>query len=92
MNGGVAAAFGEEVKLFRREVEETFFKLRQQPVQALTNKAHALTIIDIQLGIHKSDGKAPFLYPSMRLEPSLLEPERSTVVERRGLLQVISNR
>ena len=60
-----------------------FFKLRKQPQKALSNRAHALTVLDIKLGVHKGEGKAPFVCPVERLAPALEQVGVEKVVERR---------
>ncbi len=46
MNAGVGTAFSQEVRSFRREIEEVFFKSINKPVKALTDRAHALTVLN----------------------------------------------
>ncbi len=84
LGAGTGGSIGEEVKVFRGEIERVFFKLRGQPQKALSDKAHALTVLDIQLGVHKGDGKAPFVCPAVRLAPAVDQVGTEKVVERRG--------
>ena len=84
LGAGTGGSIGEEVKVFRGEIERVFFKLRGQPQKALSDKAHALTVLDIQLGVHKGDGKAPFVCPAVRLAPAVEQVGTEKVVERRG--------
>ena len=78
MNAGVGAAFNGELKEFRKEIETVFFTQRNQPQQRLSDRAHSLTIFDTKLGLHKSDGKSPFIYPSKRHTP-----DKSSQITRR---------
>ncbi|ACB54130.1 hypothetical protein cce_4782 [Crocosphaera subtropica ATCC 51142] len=84
LGAGTGGSLGEEVKVFRGEIERVFFKLRQQPQKALSDKAHALTVLDIQLGVHKGDGKAPFVCPSVRLAPAIDQVGKEKVADRKG--------
>ncbi len=84
LGAGTGGSIGEEVKVFRGEIERVFFKLRGQPQKALSDRAHALTVLDIQLGVHKGDGKAPFVCPAVRLAPAVDQVGTEKVVERRG--------
>lgn len=61
MGRGTGGSFGEEVKEFRSEIERVFFKLRGEPQKSLSDRAHALTALDMKLGLHKGEGKAPFV-------------------------------
>ena len=83
MNAGVGTAFSQEVRSFRREIEEVFFKSINKPVKALTDRAHALTVLNLQFDVHKSEGKSPFIYPSVRFAPALDKIGEETVVTRR---------
>ena len=78
MNAGVGVAFGTELKEFRKEIETIFFAELGKPQQQLSHRAHSLTVLDIQLGLHKSQGKAPFIYPQLRQTP-----EKNTTLTRR---------
>ena len=78
MNAGVGAAFNTELKEFRKEFETVFFTQANKPQQQLSNRAHSLTIFDMQLGIYKSEGKAPYLCPRQRVTP-----DQSTTITRR---------
>ena len=69
MNSGVGAAFGVELKEFRTEIETVFFSQLGKPQQQLSDLAHALTVFDFQLGLFKSEGKAPYIYPRTRFSP-----------------------
>ena len=69
MNAGVGAAFNTELKEFRKEIETTFFTQIGKAQQQLSDRAHSLTVLDLQLGLHKSEGKSPFIYPQQRLTP-----------------------
>ncbi len=71
MNAGVGTAFSQEVRSFRREIEEVFFKSINKPVKALTDRAHALTVLDLKFDVHKSEGKSPFICPSVRFAPAV---------------------
>ncbi len=84
LGAGTGGSIGEEVKVFRGEIERVFFKLRGQSQKALSDRAHALTVLDIQLGVHKGDGKAPFVCPAVRLAPAVDLVGVEKVVERRG--------
>ncbi|MGK7949126.1 MAG: DUF5895 domain-containing protein [Xenococcaceae cyanobacterium] len=83
MNAGVGTAFSQEVRSFRREIEEAFFRSINKPVKALTDRAHALTVLNLQFDVHKSEGKSPFICPSLRFAPSLDRFGQETVVARR---------
>ena len=83
MNAGVGTAFSQEVRAFRREIEEVFFKSINKPVKSLTDRAHALTVLNFQFGIHKSEGKSPFVCPSVRFVPAVENIGAETVVTRR---------
>lgn len=78
MNAGVGAAFSTELKEFRKEIETVFFAQLGKPQQQLSDRAHSLTVLDLQLGLHKSEGKSPFIYPQQRLTP-----DKSTTLTRR---------
>ena len=69
MNAGVGAAFSTELKEFRKEIETIFFAQIGKPQQQLSDRAHSLTVLDLQLGLHKSEGKSPFIYPAKRITP-----------------------
>ncbi|WP_052056114.1 DUF5895 domain-containing protein [Myxosarcina sp. GI1] len=84
MNAGVGAAFGDETRLFRNEVEKVFFQLRKLPVKSLSNSAHALFALSMSFGLHKSEGKAPFIYPQQRIAPAAESSKTIATVERRG--------
>lgn len=71
MGRGCGGSFAEEVKVFRGEIERIFFKLREEPQQSLSDRAHALTVMDVELGLHKSEGKAPFICPIRRFAPAI---------------------
>ena len=58
INAGVGAAFNTELKEFRKEIETVFFAQINKPQQQLSSRAHSLTVLDLQLGLHKSEGKA----------------------------------
>ena len=88
LSAGTGASLSEEVRVFRSEIEKVFFKLRQQPQQALSNRAHALTVLDIQLGVHKGDGKAPFVCPAVRLAPAIDQVGVEKVADRKSDRQV----
>ena len=66
-----------------QQSERVFFKLRKQPQKALSDRAHALTVLDIKLGVHKGDGKSPFVCPLERLAPAIEQVGVEKVVERR---------
>ena len=83
MNAGVGTAFSQEVRSFRREIEEVFFKSMNRPVKALTDRAHALTVLNLQFGVHKSEGKSPFICPVSRFAPAVENIGSETVVARR---------
>ncbi len=83
MNAGVGTAFSQEVRSFRREIEEVFFKSMNKPVKALTDRAHALTVLNLQFSVHKSEGKSPFICPSVRFAPAVENIGSETVVARR---------
>ncbi len=83
MNAGVGTAFSQEVRSFRREIEEVFFKSINRPVKALTDRAHALTVLNLQFDVHKSEGKSPFICPSVRFAPAVENIGAETVVARR---------
>ena len=83
MNAGVGTAFSQEVRSFRREIEEVFFKSINKPVKALTNRAHALTVLNLQFDVHKSEGKSPFICPSLRFAPAIDNMGTETIVARR---------
>ena len=79
MNAGVGAAFSTELKEFRKEIETIFFAQIGKPQQQLSDRAHALTVLDLQLGLHKSEGKSPFIYPQQRQTP-----DKSATLTRRN--------
>ncbi|MCH2248123.1 MAG: DUF5895 domain-containing protein [Crocosphaera sp.] len=83
LGAGTGGSLSEEIKVFRGEIERVFFKLRKQPQKALSDRAHALTVLDIKLGVHKGDGKAPFVCPLERLAPAIEQVGVEKVVERR---------
>lgn len=55
-----------------------FFAQLGKSQQQLSDRAHSLTILDLQLGLHKSEGKSPFIYPQQRLTP-----DKNTTTTRR---------
>ncbi len=83
LGAGTGGSIGEEIKVFRSEIEKVFFKLRKQPQKALADRAHALTVLDIKLGVHKGEGKSPFVCPVERLAPAIDQVGVEKVVERR---------
>ena len=83
LGAGTGGSISEEVKVFRGEIERVFFKLRKQPQKALSDRAHTLTVLDIKLGVHKGDGKSPFVCPRERLAPAIEQVGVEKVVERR---------
>ncbi len=83
MNAGVGTAFSQEVRSFRREIEEVFFKSINKPVKALTDRAHALTVLNLKFDVHKSEGKSPFICPSVRFAPAVENIGSETIVARR---------
>ncbi|WP_036488207.1 DUF5895 domain-containing protein [Myxosarcina sp. GI1] len=83
MNAGAGSAFGDEVKAFRKEIEAAFFESIGQPVRDLSDRAHALTVLDLQLGLHKKEGKAPYVCPKVRLVPTINKIGEERIVERR---------
>ena len=91
MNAGVGTAFSQEVRSFRREFEETFFKLRNQPVKALTDRAHALTVLHLQFDVHKTEGKSPFICPVSRSAPAIDLMGKETIVARRDRKVILIN-
>ncbi len=54
-----------------------------KPVKALTDRAHALTVLNLQFSVHKSEGKSPFICPSVRFAPAVENIGAETVVARR---------
>lgn len=84
MGRGVGATFATEIKEYRHEIEKVFFKLTGKPQQALSERAHALGIVEMQLGLHKGEGKAPFICPFSR-SAAVLDSEvgKEKIVERR---------
>jgi len=83
MNAGVGTAFSQEVRSFRREIEEVFFKSIGQPVKSLTPRAHALTVLNLEFDVHKTEGKSPFICPISRFAPAIDNIGKETVVTRR---------
>ncbi len=83
MNAGVGTAFSQEVRSFRREIEEVFFKSINKPVKALTDRAHALTLLNLQFEVHKTEGKSPFICPVSRSAPATENIGSETIVARR---------
>ena len=83
LGAGTGGSISEEIKVFRGEIERVFFKLRKQPQKALSDRAHALTVLDIKLGVHKGEGKSPFVCPVERLAPAIEQVGVEKVVERR---------
>jgi hypothetical protein len=66
MSAGVGAAFSTELRHFREEIETAYFESVSQPKKSLSDRAHTLTVFDFHLGCHKSEGKAPYVYPTAR--------------------------
>lgn len=83
MGRGVGGSFGEEIKQFRCEIERVFFKLRGEPQKALSDRAHAFTVLEMELGLHKGEGKAPFICPVVRSAPAIDSVGIQKLVERR---------
>ncbi|MGL5938860.1 MAG: DUF5895 domain-containing protein [Waterburya sp.] len=86
MSAGVGAAFGTELKHFREEIETAYFKSVSQPKKSLSQRAHSLTVFDFHLGCHKSEGKAPYLYPQIRFAPG--DVINTTIIVKRRDRQV----
>lgn len=59
MGRSTGGTFDFEVRQFKGEIERVFFKLRGEPTKTLSDRAHALTVLDLELGIHKGEGKDP---------------------------------
>jgi len=78
MNAGVGAAFNGELKEFRTEIEAIFFAQRGEKQQQLSTRAHSLTIFDAEFGLHKTEGKSPYIYPCIRSTP-----DKSNTITRR---------
>ena len=93
MNAGVGAAFNGELKEFRKEIETIFFSLRGERQQQLSDCAHSLTVFDAELGIQKSEGKAPYIYPSKRHTPdeskTVTRYERKVQLEKKPITELI---
>ena len=93
MNAGVGAAFNGELREFRREIETVFFAQRGERQQQLSDRAHALTIFNAELGIHKNEGKAPYIYPSTRFTPdkskTVTRHEREVQLEQKPLTDLV---
>jgi hypothetical protein len=86
MSAGVGAAFSTELSEFRQEIETAYFQSVSQPKKSLSQRAHALTVFDFHLGFHKSEGKAPYVYPSERQTP-----DNNTTTQRRDrFVQLLS--
>lgn len=83
MGRGTGGTFGEEVRQFRTEIERVFFKMRGEPQKTLGDRAHALTVLDLELGIHKGEGKSPFIVPIKRNNPSIDGIGKEIIVDRR---------
>ncbi len=83
LGAGTGGSLSEEIRVFRSEIERVFFKLRKQPQKALSDRGHALTVLDIKLGVHKGEGKSPFVCPLERLAPAIDKIGVEKVVERR---------
>ena len=66
MNAGVGAAFSNELKEFRKEIETIYFAQRGEKQQQLSTRAHSLTIFEAEFGLYKTEGKCPYIYPSIR--------------------------
>ncbi len=84
MGKGTGGAFSQEAAIFAEEIEKVFFKLRKQPQRSLSDKAHALTVLDIEWTVTKNEGKAPFVTPVKRLAPAIKEVGVQREYERRG--------
>jgi hypothetical protein len=82
MGSGTGAAFSTELNAFRKEFDQLYFSTKKENKGSLSERAHALTIIDIEWGIHKGLA-APYLCPVIRFGVTLEESGKTTVVERR---------
>lgn len=80
---GTGGSLGEEVRSFRSEIEKVFFKLRGEPQKSLSDRAHALTVLDVELGLHKGEGRAPFVTPVRRFAPAIEQVGVEKTVTRR---------
>lgn len=89
---GTGGSLGEEVRVFRGEIEKVFFKLRGEPQKSLSalaraspqrERAHALTVLDVELGLHKGEGRAPFVTPVCRFAPAIEQVGVEKTVNRR---------
>jgi hypothetical protein len=80
---GPGAGISNEVTSFRKEIERVFFKLKGLPEQRLSDRAHALCVLDLELGFHKSEGHAPFVCPIKRLAPAIDQVGKKKKVARR---------
>ena len=79
---GPGAAISQEIKEFRKEIESSFFKSQGIPEQRLSDRAHALCILDMTLGFHKSEGHAPYVTPVHRFAPAVEQVGKSKEVSR----------
>jgi hypothetical protein len=86
MGAGVGAAFSTELRHFREEIETAYFESVSQPKRSLSQRAHALTVFDFHLGCYKSEGKAPYVYPSKRQTPN----KNTTTKRKDRLVQLLS--
>ena len=54
-----------------------------KPVKALTDRAHALTVLKLKFDVHKTEGKSPFICPVSRSAPAIDLISQETMVARR---------
>ncbi len=70
LGAGTGGAFGSEVKFFREDFNQVYGEVKNKPGITLSNELHSCTVLDIEIGFHKPNGRSPFIAPRIRLKPT----------------------
>lgn len=81
--GGFGGSFGNELRQYYEEVNKVFSKLKKKSGMQLSPAALARVAVDISLGYHKGEGKAPFACVKSRLAPAIDQVGMVKMAERR---------
>ncbi|WP_107671398.1 DUF5895 domain-containing protein [Cyanothece sp. BG0011] len=69
LGAGTGGAIGSEVASLRDEFNQAYSEATGNKGVALEDEVHSLTVLDMELDFHKSQGKSPFVVPIRRLHP-----------------------
>jgi len=74
--GGFGGSFGYELREYYKQIDKVYFKAARAAGQkvkggALNDAAHALCLVDCQLGYHKAEGRNPYVVASARKTPAI---------------------